>query len=202
MNKRRLPEASRQFTDAIAMGGEAIRAYEKRRQARLRAGMLAAACAVILIGAGAFLFTHTRPRPDTVVLSADPGRLTSVTTAAPEVCYVRLTMSAVTGENDEEIKEAYTGLAVAKDLDLTKSPIKGKVSKAIPVEGTNRQYVRIYTFDHATLNGETVTAVKKLESGDEAGTAAYSWCNEAGEWADLTEDSIILLHYGYESTKT
>ena len=113
LNKRRLPEASRQFTDAIAMGGETIRAYEKRRQARLRAGMLAAACAVILIGAGAYLFTHTRPRPDNVVLSADPGRLTSAATAAPEV--VDLSWA-------EKELIPYDFVQVCRDTQFYKSP--------------------------------------------------------------------------------
>ena len=110
-------------------------------------------------------------------------------TAAPETAeenqgadYVLVT--AVFGDDNTPISEAYTGLSipVTEDgLDLTKSPIEGDVTRAVPVEGTQRLYVESFKYDRATIDGAEITSLAKK---------------------DITENTVVFLHYSSTQKKT
>ena len=103
---------------------------------------------------------------------------------AAEAAEVSVKVSAVIGDSEELIGDAYTELMVpfiGDALDLTVSPIEGDVTRAVPVEGTNRLYVETFSYDYATIGGERVESLLK----------------EA-----VAEDTLVLLHYSNPQTKT
>ena len=103
---------------------------------------------------------------------------------AAEAAEVSVKVSAVIGDSEELIGDAYTELVVpliGDALDLTVSPIEGDVTRAVPVEGTNRLYVETFSYDYATIGGERVESLLK----------------EA-----VAEDTLVLLHYSNPQTKT
>ena len=110
-------------------------------------------------------------------------------TVAPETAEENLgadsvLVTAVFGDDNTPISEAYTGLSipVTEDgLDLTKSPIEGEVTRAVPVEGTQRLYVESFKYDRATIDGAEITSLAKK---------------------DITENTVVFLHYSSTQKKT
>ncbi|SDL66964.1 hypothetical protein SAMN04487833_12630, partial [Sarcina sp. DSM 11001] len=110
-------------------------------------------------------------------------------TVAPETAEENLgadsvLVTAVFGDDNTPISEAYTGLSIPvteEGLDLTKSPIEGDVTRAVPVEGTQRLYVESFKYDRATIDGAEITSLAKK---------------------DITENTVVFLHYSSTQKKT
>ena len=94
-----------------------------------------------------------------------------------------ITMTAVTGEENTQISEKYTGIdapAFEDVLDLSSSPLEEDVTQVQQVEGTNRLYLINYGYDYATVDGERMDSLSKKS---------------------VTKDTEILLHYSTSETK-
>ena len=75
-----------------------------------------------------------------------------------------ITMTAVTGEENTQISEKYTGIdapAFEDVLDLSSSPLEEDVTQVQQVEGTNRLYLINYGYDYATVDGERMDSLSK-----------------------------------------
>ena len=93
-------------------------------------------------------------------------------------------VTAVLGDSDDPISDAYTDVRVPvmeDTLDLTESPISEEVTRAVPVAGTQRLYVESFKYDYATIDGAQIISLAKK---------------------DITEDTVIYLHYSSAQIKT
>lgn len=93
-------------------------------------------------------------------------------------------VTAVLGDSDDPISDAYIDVLVPvaeATLDLTESPIREEITRAVPVAGTQRLYVESFKYDYATIDGAQITSLAKK---------------------DITEDTVIYLHYSSAQIKT
>ena len=101
-----------------------------------------------------------------------------------EVSADSVKVTAVFGEDNTPISAEYTDIIVPVEtdmIDLTKSLIDGDVTRAAAVEGTNRLYVESFVYAYATVGNAKVTSLAR---------------------ADIKEDTVVLLHYTNDQTKT
>ena len=109
-----------------------------------------------------------------------------------------LTMDIVTGDTDALIGEGYANLSVPEiqgTIDLGTSIYDGDVTIAVPVEGTNRQYVHTFEYDFTSVNGVKAAS---FSNDDVEGTV---WMDEQGNVSPLNAEDEIFLHY-IDSQKT
>ncbi|HAV27544.1 MAG TPA: hypothetical protein DCX23_04390, partial [Lachnospiraceae bacterium] len=109
-----------------------------------------------------------------------------------------LTMDIVTGDTDALIGEGYANLPVPEiqgTIDLGTSIYDGDVTIALPVEGTNRQYVHTFEYDFTSVNGVKAAS---FSNDDVEGTV---WTDEQGNVSPLSAEDEIFLHY-IDSQKT
>ena len=103
-----------------------------------------------------------------------------------------LTMDIVTGDTDALIGDIYADLPVPEIsgiIDLSTSIYDGDVTIAVPVEGTNRQYVHTFEYDFTSVNGALATS---FSNDDVQGNI---WTDELGNVSQLSTEDEILLHY-------